>query len=73
MIRENYITDTCVSEFKDLDGNILSMVSYIDVDLEAEDLVDMDDGIREILDKEDEDSAAILEENQYDLIICRTI
>ena len=73
MIRENYITDTCVSEFKDLDGNILSMVSYIDVDLEAEDLVDMDDGIREILDKEDEDSAAILEENQYDLITCSTI
>ena len=73
MIRENYITDTCVSEFKDLDGNILSMVSYIDADLEAEDLIDMDDGIREILDKEDEDSAAILEENQYDLIICSTI
>lgn len=73
MIRENYITDTCVSGFKDLDGNILRMVSYIDADLEAEDLVDMDDGIREILDKEDEDSAAILEENQYDLIICSTI
>ena len=73
MTRENYITETCVSEFKDLDGNILSMVSYIDADLEAEDLIDMDDGIREILDEEDEDSAAILEENQYDLIICSMI
>lgn len=73
MIRENYITDTCASDFKDLDGNILGMICYIDADFGTEDLVDMDKGMREIWDEEDEDSAAILEENQYDLIICRNI
>lgn len=73
MTRQPYITDTCVSGFKDLDGNILGMVCYIDADFGTEDLVDMDKGLREIWDEEDEESCAIQEENQYDLIICRNI
>lgn len=73
MIRQPYIIDTFVSDFKDSDGNILSMRCYIDADFGTEDLVDMDKGLREIWDEEDEDSAAILESNQYDLIICRDI
>ena len=73
MVRETYITETCVGGYKDLDGTILTMIDYIDSDLDVEDLVDMDKCMREILDEEDEDSCAILEDNQYDLINCMTI
>lgn len=73
MIRQPYIIDTFASDFKDSDGNILGMGCYIDADFGTEYLVDMDKGIREILDKEEEDSSAILESNQYDLINCRDI
>ena len=73
MIRQSYIIDTFASDFKDSDGNILGMGCYIDSDFGTEYLVNMDDGMREILDKEEEDSSAILESNQYDLIICRDI
>lgn len=72
MTRQPYIIDTCVSGFKDLDGNIQGMV-YIDADFGTEDLVNIDKGVRDIWDEEDEDSCAIQEENQYDLIICRSI
>ena len=73
MIKQGYITDTCVSDFKEMDGEIDFMLSYIDMDLGLDDLVDMDEGMFEILDKEYEDSAAILEENQYDLVMCSGI
>lgn len=73
MIRQPYIIDTFASDFKDSDGNILGMGCYIDADFGTEYLVNMDDGMREILDKDELDSSAILEGNQYDLIICRDI
>ena len=69
MIKQAYITDTCVGDFKDMDGEIEIILSHIDMDLEADDLVGMDEGMCEILDREDEDSAVILEENQYDLVM----
>lgn len=69
MIKQAYITDTCVGDFKDMDGEIDIILSHIDMDLEADDLVDMDEGMCEILDREDEDSAVILEESQYDLVM----
>ena len=69
MIKQAYITDTCVGDFKDMDGEIDIILSHIDMDLEADDLVGMDEGMCEILDREDEDSAVILEENQYDLVM----
>ena len=56
-------------DFKDMDGEIDFILSPIDMDLEVDDLVDMDEGMCEILDREDEDSAVILEENQYDLVM----
>ena len=71
MIKQTYtyITDTCVGDFKDMDGEIDIILSNIDMDLETDDLVDMDECMCEILDKEDEDSAVILEENQFDLVM----
>ena len=73
MIKQTYITDTCVGDYKDMDGEIDFMLSPIDVDLDVDDLVDMDEGMCEILDREDEDSAVILEENQFDLVMCSII
>ena len=73
MIKQAYIINTCASDFKEMDGEIDFMLSYIDIDLGLDDLVGMDEGMCEILDKEDEDSAAILEENQYDLVMCSGI
>lgn len=70
IIRENYITDTCVADFKDMDGDILKMISNIDNTFECG---DGDKSVKVIIDEEDEDSAAILEESQYDLIISRRI
>lgn len=72
-IRETYMTDTCVSDFKDMDGEILKMISNIDKDCDGDLLCDEDKSVKVILDEEDEESCAIQEENQYDLIICRTI
>jgi hypothetical protein len=73
MIRQPYIIDAFASDLKDSDGNILSMGCYIDEDFGTEYLVNMDDGMREILDKEELDSSAIFEANQYDLIICMDV
>lgn len=73
MIKRPYIINTCVSDFKEMDGEIDFMLTYIDMDLLADDLVDMDGGMCEILDKEYEDSSSILEENQYDLVMCSGI
>lgn len=72
-IKEDYITDTCVSDFKDMDGAILQMISNVDKTCDGDLLCDEDKSVKVILDEEDEDSCAIQEENQYDLIICRTL
>ena len=73
IIREGYITDTCASDFKDMDGEILHMICNVDKTYDGDLLCDEDKSIKVIIDEENEDSAAILEENQYDLIIYRTI
>ena len=73
VIREGYITDTCLPEFKDLDGSKLSMYFHIDEDLEGDDLCYGDKGMREILDEEDENSGSILEECRYDLMKVRLL
>ena len=69
-IRENYITDTCVIDFKDIDGEILKMISNVDNTFECG---DGDKGVNEIFDEEYEHSEAILDDTQYDLIINRRI
>jgi len=73
IIKEDYITDTCASDFKDMDGKILQMISNIDNTYDGDLLCDEDKSLMIILDEEDEESCAIQEENQYDLITCRTI
>ena len=72
-IKEDYVTDTCASDFKDMDGKILQMISNVDKSCDGDSLCDEDKSVMVIFDEEDEDSCAIQEENQYDLIICRTL
>lgn len=69
----NYITDTCSSDYKDMDGAILQMIDNIDKTCDGDLLCDEDKSVKVILYKEEEDSAAILGGNQYELIICGDI
>jgi len=73
-IKEGYITDTCASDYKDKDGAILQMINNIDKTCDGDILCrDEDKSVMVILDEDDEESCAIQEDNQYELIICRTI
>lgn len=72
-IREGYITETCVGDYKDRDGTIDQKIGNIDYTLDGDGLCDSDNSVCEIWDEESEFSGDILEDNQYDLIICRTI
>lgn len=73
MIRDNYITDTCDSNYKDMYGEILSKLSYLDKGEYGEYLFYGNIGVNDIWDVEYEESCRIQEDNQYELIICRTI
>lgn len=70
---QKYILDTCASGFKDLDGKILHMTNDIDKICDDDLLCDEDKSVMVIFDEEDEESCAIQEENQYDLMIYRMI
>ena len=72
-IRDNYIIDTCTSKFKVMDGKILQTTSNIDKTCDGDLLCNEDNSVMVIFNEEDDESCAIQEENQYDLIICRTI
>lgn len=72
-IREGYITETCVSDYKDMDGTMVLGIGNIDYTLYGDVLCDSDNSVDEIWDEESDFSGEILEDNQYELIICRTI
>mgnify|MGYP003480965846 CR=1 FL=1 len=72
-IRENYITEACVSDYKDRGGTINQKICNIDYTLYCDVLCDSDNSVDEIWDEESDFSGEILEDNQYELIICRTI
>jgi hypothetical protein len=72
-IKESYITETCVSNYKDMDGEISHMISNIDKTCDGDLLCDEDKSVMVIIDEEDEESCAIQEDTQYELISCRCI
>lgn len=72
-IRDNYIIDTCVSKFKNMDGKILQTTSNIDKTCDGDLLCNEDKSVMVIFDEEDGESCAIQEEKQYELINCSTI
>ena len=72
-IREGYITNACVSDYKDRDGTINQKICNIDYTLYGDGLCDSYNSVDEIWDEESDFSGEILEDNQYELIICRTI
>ena len=72
-IRKNYIAETCVGDYKDMDGTIDQKIGNIDYTLYGDGLCDSDNSVDEIWDEESEESFCIQEDNQYELIVCRTI
>ena len=72
MTRNKYITDTCESNYKDMDGEILSKLS-LDKGEYGDYLRYGNIGVMDIWDEEYEESCRIQEDNQCELIICRTI
>lgn len=56
-----------------MDGAIFQMIDNTDKTCDSDLLCDEDKSVIVILDKEEEDSAAILGGNQYELIICGDI